>query len=372
MKKIILLLSLISFCTLQAQNQYVFFGSYNADKNKEGIYVYQLDTIKGNLTKVTSVKDVFNPSYLTLSNDGQFLYACTDTRVPNGGTVSSYKFDPKQKSLTFINSQKTNGENPVYLSVDRTGKWLVDANYSGSSISVFPLLEDGKISPITQHLTFTEGSINPDRQKTSHVHSIIFSPDSDYVLSPDLGADKIRIYPFENTKKEPLNVAKSSFTKTTPGSGPRHFAFHPNKKWGYCVEEISGTISAYNINKGQLSPIGTTEIQTENKVADFGSAEILIAPDGKFLYVSNRGTANTISIYSIKKDGSLKIVGTQSSLGNHPRNFAINPSGKFLIVANMNSGDIIVFERNLKTGLLKKVGDTLKLENVSCVKIKTI
>lgn len=348
----------------------MFFGSYTPEKSTEGIYVYQLDTIKGKLSKITSIKNISNPSYLSLSNDGQFLYACTESRTPNAGSVSSFKFNPKNKSLIFLNSQKTNGENPAYLSLDHTEKWLVDANYTGSSISVFPLAEDGKINPIAQHLPFTEGSINPERQKSSHVHSVFFAPDNNYIISPDLGADKIRSFPFDANKKEPLDSQNMGFTKTTPGSGPRHFAFHPNKKWGYSIEEITGSISAYIIEKKQLQLIERIKIESKKETTDFGSAEILISPDGNFLYVSNRGLENSISIYNIENDGKLKSVGTQSSLGNHPRNFAISPSGKFLIVANMNSGSVIVFKRNPQTGLLKKASK-LKLKNISCVKIKT-
>ncbi|GGA80993.1 6-phosphogluconolactonase [Flavobacterium palustre] len=349
----------------------MFFGSYTPDTTAEGIYVYELDTINGKLSKITSINNILNPSYLSVSNDGRFLYTCTESKTPNAGSVSSFKFNPQEKSLTFINSQKTNGENPVYLSLDQKEKWLIDANYTGSSLSVFPLAEDGKINPIVQHIPFTEGSINPERQKSSHIHSVFFSPDNDYIIAPDLGADKIRIFPFDTNKKEPLDTQNTSFIKTIPGSGPRHFAFHPNKKWGYSIEEIAGAISAYTIEKGQLNLIERTKIQSKKEVTDFGSAEILISPDGKFLYVSNRGMENNIAIYSIEKNGSLKNAGTQSSLGIHPRNFAISPSGKFLIVANMNSESVIVFKRDSKTGLLKKTSK-LKLKNISCVKIKTI
>lgn len=370
-KSLLLLLALIIFQNSYSQKSYVFFGSYNNDKSTEGIYVYQLDTTKGKLSRITSVKNVLNPSYLTLSKDGHFLYACIETRKANAGSVSSFKFDPKNKSLTFLNSQKTNGENPAYLSLDHTEKWLIDANYTGGSLSVFPIAKDGKIEAMTQQLPFTEGSIHPERQKNSHVHSVLFSPDNDYIVSPDLGADKIRIFPFDPYKNEPLDSKNGSFVKSFPGSGPRHFVFHPNKKWGYSIEEMAGAISAYNLEKGKLNAIERTKIQSKKETTDFGSAEILISPDGKFLYVSNRGLENNISIYSIQQDGTLKNVGTQSSLGNHPRNFAIDPSGKFLIVANMNSESVIVFKRNFQTGLLKKVSK-LKLKNISCVKIKTI
>ncbi|HTG64819.1 MAG TPA: lactonase family protein [Flavobacterium sp.] len=369
-KTALLFLTLISFFSSHSQTSYVFLGSYNTDKSTEGIYVYQLDPTNGNLTKITSVKNVLNPSYLSLSNDGKYLFACTETRTANAGSISSFKFDPQQKSLTFINSQKTNGENPAYLALDQTEKWLISANYTGGSISVFPITEDGKIDPLVQQLSFTEGSINPQRQKTSHPHSVFFSPNNKYIVSPDLGADKIRIYPFDSSKKEPLNINKASFTKTTPGSGPRHFAFHPNKKWGYCIEEIAGAVSAYKIKKGQLNLIERTNIQAKKETPDFGSAEILITADGNFLYVSNRGIENSISIFSIKANGSLKNIDTQSTLGEHPRNFAISPDGKFLIVANMNSNSVIVFRRDTKTGLLKECSKLENLKSISCVKIK--
>lgn len=224
---------------------------------------------------------------------------------------------------------------------------------------------------MVQHIPFSEGSINPERQKSSHVHSVYFSPNNDYVLSSDLGSDKIRIFPFDASKKEPLNTINSNFTKTTPGSGPRHLALHPNTKWVYSIEEIAGAVSAYTQEDGKLTLIERNKIQSKNKIPDFGSAEIHISPDGKFLYVSNRGTENNITIYSIQKEGSLKHIATQSSLGNHPRNFAIDPSRKFIIVANMNSNNVIVFKRNRQTGLFKK-SSLLKLKNISCVKIKTI
>lgn len=370
-KTTLILLAFIAFQFSYSQNSYVFFGSYNTDKTTDGIYVYQLDTIKGKLSKITSVKNVLNPSYLTLSNDGRFVYSCTDTRKANDGSVSSFKFNPNEKSLTFINSQKTNGENPAYLSLDKSEKWLVSANYTGSSISVFPVSEDGKINPIVQHFPFTEGSINPNRQKSSHVHSAFFSPYNDYVLSPDLGSDKIRIFPFDGSKKEPLDATNSSFAKTIPGSGPRHLVIHPNKKWVYSIEEIAGAVTAYTLKNGELNLIERNKIQSKKESADFGSAEILISPDGKFLYVSNRGIENNITIYSIQNEGSLKYIATQSSLGDHPRNFAIDSSGKFVIVANMNSENVIVFKRNAQTGLLKK-SSKIKLKNISCVKIKTI
>lgn len=178
LRRSLLLLIVLGTVNVFAQNTYVFFGSYNKDKATEGIYVYQLDTISGALTKVTSIKEVFNPSFLTLSPDGKYIYSCTDTRTPEG-TVSSFKFDEKQKSLTFLNSQKSGGVNPVYVSVHASGKWLVNGNYNDGSVAVFPLTKEGTIEPFVQNFHFTEGSVNPKRQESSHIHAAVFSPDFD-------------------------------------------------------------------------------------------------------------------------------------------------------------------------------------------------
>lgn len=359
-----LLISLHSY----AQNTYVFIGSYSLDNTQEGIYVYQL-TPKGALKKITSVK-VHNASYLNLSPDGKYLYACTDTKTPNAGSVSSYEFNAQQKTLTFINSQRSGGENPVYLSVHQSGKWLVNANYTEGSASVYSL-ENGKISPFLQNFQYTtEHSIDPKRQERSHVHSSVFSPKNDYVFLPDLGADKIRCYQFDSSQKQPLQEAQYPFTQTVAGSGPRHFTFHPNGKFAYCVEELSGTVSVYAYENGKLDSIQRIEAHSSQYIDGFGSADIHISPDGRFLYASNRGKENTITIFSIENNGTLKTIGYQSTLGNHPRMFGIDPTGKFIIVANQVSGDVVIFKRNAQTGLLKKVGNSIKIIEPSCVQIR--
>ena len=369
MQKLLYILFLFFSATLYSQT-YVFLGSYNGDKNKPGIYVYELDTTSGALEHVTEVKDVFNPSYLTLSLDGKFIYACTDTRVPKGGSISSYAFNPKEKQLEFLNSQSSGGENPVYVSVHKEGKWLVGANYNEGSISVFPLSDEGKVESISQNLYFTEGSVNPKRQERSHPHSAVFAPDEEYVYFPDLGSDKIRSYKFEKDTKEPLEETANT-VKTVPGNGPRHFTFHPNGKFGYCIEELSGTVTVYKYDAGNLKKIQMIKAHPENLTSNFESADIHISPDGKFLYASNRGEVNNIAIFGIAKDGTLKSVGYQSTMGNHPRTFAIDPSGNFLIVTNVKTSDVVVFKRNLKSGLLQQVGQNLKVKNVSCVQIKS-
>lgn len=348
----------------------MFFGSFNRDKTTEGIYVYQLDTIRGKLSKITSIKGILNPSFLSLSPNGKYIFACTESKTPNAGSVSSFEFNLKEKKLNFINSQKSGGENPVYVTVHKNGKWLINGNYTEGSVSVFPITEEGNIQPSVQNFQFSEGSINKERQDRSHIHATVFSPDFNYLFVTDLGADKIRSYPFETDKPEPLQAAKQAFIKTSLGSGPRHLIFHPNRKFAYSIEELSGTINAYQYENFNLQSIQRINTHSQKYKEDFESSDIHISPDGRFLYASNRGKENNIAIFSILEDGTLKNIGYQPTFGKQLRVFDIDESGKFLIVANASSGNVIVFKRNMKTGLLKKVGKKVKIKGVSCVKIR--
>ncbi len=355
---------------LQAQKCFVFVGSYNDDKNKEGIYVYELDTLTGVLNKLSAVKDILNPSYLALSANGKYLYACSETNTTIPGSISSYAFNSQSNALTYINTQKSGGDDPAFISLHKNGKWIATANYSGGSVAVHPLAEDGSIKPDAQIIAYTDSSIDKARQNQSHIHSSVFSPDYRFIFLPDLGADKIRIYKFQESQDQPLQTVQPQFIKTVAGTGPRHLTFHPNGKFAYCIGELSGAVSVFKYKNGKLDNIQIIAAHSDQYKDNFGSADIHISPDGKFLYASNRGVENNIAIFSIQNDGKLKTVGYQSTLGNHPRNFAIDATGKFLIVANKISGDIIVFKRDSKTGLLTQIGTETKVTEPSCIIIR--
>lgn len=362
--------AVFSFVTVFSQETYVFFGSFNWDKKNNGIYVYQLNPTNGKLSKVTALKNIVNPSFLTLSKDGRFVFACTESKTPDGGSVSSFQFNPKAKSLKPINSQKSGGENPVYVTAHNNGKWLINGNYTEGSISVYPISEDGIIAPLVQNFQFIEGSVNAQRQDRAHIHSTVFSPDFDYLFAPDLGADKIRRFTFNSDKAEPLQIAENPSIATVAGSGPRHFTFHPNGKFAYCIEEMGGAVSAYHYDKGNLENLQRINTHSDEYKDDFESSDIHISPDGRFLYASNRGQENNLAIFSIQADGTLKIVGYQPTLGKHPRTFAIDETGDFLITTNVQTSDVFVFRRNQETGLLIKIGKRVKIKNVSSVQIK--
>ena len=365
----ICLLFLLVSNAVAAQTYYLFVGSYNFSKEKEGIYVYKFDIESGRLKKMYSTHDVANPSYLTLSPNGKYVYACTETQTKNAGSMSSFRFDSVHCVLSFINKQLSGGENPVYNAVDKTGRWLVNANYTEGGVSVYALDSDGNIQPPPQTIQFSEGSVNKERQERAHVHSTVFSPDGDFLFLPDLGADKIRCYSFGAAKSTPLT--EYATTRSVPGSGPRHFTFHPNGKFAYCIEEMAGFVTAYSYNNGRLDSFQRIAAHPRHHKDNFNSADIHMSPDGRFLYASNRSEENNIAIFSIDQGtGILKLVGYQSTLGDHPRNFTIDPTGKFLLVANQISGNVVVFKRNISTGMLVYTGIQIKIPGASCLQIR--
>jgi 6-phosphogluconolactonase len=246
---------------------------------------------------------------------------------------------------------------------------LVNGNYTEAGISVYPILENGKIDSLRQLLSFTEGSVNSDRQEKAHIHSAVFSPNFQTILFADLGADKIRIYPFDSSAIKPLIIDKNNILKTTDESGPRHLTFSKNGKFLYSIEEMVGYLSVYGFSNNIIKPIQRIATHNSKIKEGFESSDVHISPDGKFLYATNRGKENNIAIFKIKEDGTLENIGYQSTYGKHPRTFAISETGKFLIVTNVASNNAVVFKRNIETGMLKKV-EKVKIENVSCVKTK--
>ena len=351
---------------------FLFVGTYTAGKPDSGIYVYEFNSVSGMLKRVATGNNLVNPSFLTISNNGKYLYACTESKLPQKGNVSAFKIDSISGKISFINKQSCGGENPVYLTVDKTNNFIIDGNYTEGNVTVFKANKDGSINPYSQIIQFTDSSVNKTRQDKAHIHATVFSPKNDFIYFPDLGADKIRAFKFDTSSTEPLSNAGEYTVKTPFGAGPRHFTFHPNGKYAYCIEELSGTVAAYNYSNGKLDTL--QRIFSYSKILkDYGSSDVHVSPDGLFLYASNRGeNENTISIFSIDKiNGTLKLVGHQSTYGSHPRMFVIDPSGKFLLVANLGTNNIIVFKRNSKTGLLTKTNYEISVLKPSCLQMRT-
>ncbi len=368
---LLLFISLAPIMNAQSQTKtLLFIGTYTNEVPANGIYIYEFDDRDGSLKKLGQGENITNPSYLTISPNGKFLYACTETRTPFEGSISSFKIDSFKGEIKPLNQKASGGANPVYLDIHHSGKYLVNANYTGGSVSLFDINEDGSLNDAKYIFQFKDSSINKSRQESSHIHSANFSPDYKFVYLPDLGADKIRVFEFHNDSSNQFFENKLLEVKSELGSGPRHFTFHPSGKFAYCIEELSGTVCVYSCENGKL--IEKQKVKSYSKTQDtYGSADIHISPDGLFLYASNRWIdENTIAVYSVSKEGTIKLIQHQKTGGDHPRNFTLDPSGKFLLVANKNSNNVIVFKRDVKTGLLSQTKNVIEVPNPSCLKMK--
>ena len=351
---------------------FLFIGSYTGGKPDQGLYIYTFNTKTGALNEAYVVDQITNPSFITLSPNGKYLYAGADTKMPDTGSVMSFRIDTLSGQLKFLNRQSSGGDNPVYLTVHKNGRYLVNGNYSGGSVSVLPINADGSLKPYSQRIVFEDSSIIKERQEKSHIHATVFSPQYDFIYLPDLGGDKIRIFRFDESLEQPLVYPDKYLVEAVPGSGPRHFTFHPNGRYAYSMEELSGMVSVYAFDDGELDD--QQRIFAYSKPCDFyWSADIHVSPDGKFLYASNRREdENTIAIFSINQTNSqLTLVGHQSTYGDHPRNFTLDPTGNFLLVANMLTNNVVVFKRDVKTGLLKKTKHEIHVPSPSCLVMRT-
>lgn len=369
MRKFLFCLFLFASFYANCQKYFLFIGSYTRTGSK-GIYVYDFDAATGQVKFISNTEGIVNPSYLTISPDNKYVYACTETRTENAGNISSFSFNKEKGTLQFINKQPSGGDNPVYVAEHSSGKWVVCGNYTGGSLSAFRVNEDRSLQPASQVINQNEIEEAKDQNLKSHVHSTIFSPDHKNLIVPDLGLDKIFIYNFSAKSAIPLNPSLQKFATTATSAGPRHFVFHPNKKFGYASEELAGSVEVFKYKKGGLQSIQRLPTHPTEATGPFSSADIHITADGKFLYVSNRAKENNLAIFSVNStNGKLTPLGYQPTLGEVPRNFIIEPTGRFVLVANQLSGNIVIFKRNPKTGLLTPTTEQIKVLEASCLQL---
>lgn len=333
-------------------------GTYTNGTSK-GIYTFHFNQETGTATVLDSA-ELSNPSYLTPSEDGKFVYAVSEMG-DSTASVSAFAFNKETGSLRLLNTQQTYGADPCYVATN--GKEVLAANYSGGSMSVFPLKKDGSLAPVD---TLFEGSANaadPDRQATPHVHCTLFSPDGNYIFATDFSADRILRYVLHPKDTTPHPSMET--IDIEPNSGPRHLTFSPDGKYAYLITELSGKVIAFSYNEGKLEQIQTIAADT---VAARGSADIHLSPDGKYLYASNRLKADGIAIFAVNpENGTLAKVGYQLT-GIHPRNFNITPNGKYLLVGCRDNNVIQVYERDEFTGLLKKTNQDIVVDKPVCIR----
>lgn len=337
---------------MEENNHYSFYVGTYTNSESQGIYKYLLHE-DGTLKNIGLAAISESPSFLAMSADKKFLIAVNEINKDGVGTVESFLVD--RDSLKFINRSSSGGAHPCFVAVNKDGYVLV-ANYTGGNIGLLKLKSDGNLSELLD-LQQHSGSGATERQKGPHAHSVWFEPNSNNVISIDLGTNEIL---FSHLDTETIKLLPSNPYKLEmkSGAGPRHLAFHPNSKWIYVVNELDCTVTLLkksdndNYEKGvsiSTLPDGFTDPNT--------CADIHISSDGKFLYASNRGD-NSIAIFEVNaQDGSLILVAHESTRGDGPRNFSLTPDENYLLVANQNTKNIVSFKRNKVTGLLNYISE---------------
>lgn len=346
---------------------YLAVGTYTSEEGSRGIYLYHFDALTGRSDSVSMV-EVTNPSYLAFSPDEQTLYAVGENDTEES-VVHAFSFDKAKGTLQKINTQQTKGSGPCYVTIDAKGRNIHTANYGGGSISSFQVNDDGSLSPLISLIQFSGSGPDSSRQQQPHLHSVAYSPDGLSLFAADLGSDKLYRFKVQETpfQGQPV-IQESSMTEieTPPGTGPRHFAFHPKEgKYLYLLGELSGEVVVYDYQNGELTEKQAIKADT---VGARGSADIHVSPDGRFLYASNRLEADGIAIFAIDPDeGTLTKVGYQPT-AKHPRNFAITPNGKYLLVASRDENRIQIFSVDEVSGLLNDTKQDILLSKPVCLK----
>ena len=368
------------FVSLQApaaapqKGKYLFYvGTYTENGSKsKGIYAYRFDAATQEITPLGLAAETTNPSWVALHPNGRFLYAVNEVsnyKGPNSGGVSAFSLDPATGKLTFLNEVPSRGADPCYITVDKSGKYALVANYTGGSIAAFPISADGRLGEASAFVQHTGHGADPKRQEAPHAHSIDLSPDNRFAFVDDLGLDELLTYKFD-AGKGALTPNDPPFAKLDPGAGPRHFALHPSGKFAYVVSEMHSSVTAFSadLKKGTFHPLHTLSTLPSTFKGQNDDAEVEVHPSGKFVYTSNRGH-DSIAVFAVDATkGTLTLVDHTPTQGKTPRNFAIDPTGRLLFAENQESDRIVVFHIDEKTGKLTPTGKVLEVGQPVCVK----
>jgi 6-phosphogluconolactonase len=357
---------------------FVYVGGYthfppNARGNGEGIEIFRLNRSSGELTHVDSVHPVENPAFLTVDSTNRYLYAVNSSPSIDGrpgGAVSAFAINPANGGLSFLNRQPTEGPGPCHVSVDRTGRFVIATSYHAGNISVLPVNPDGSLAPASDCVQHVGSSITPERQAGPHCHSVNFDLAERFALVCDLGLDRVFVYQLDRAVGKLVpNEPRGILTK--PGAGPRHLAFHRSGRFAFVINEIDSTLTSYYFNQmtGTLQEIATYPTLPPDFSGSNSTADVHVTSDGKFVYGSNRGH-DSLAIYAVDQStGKLMPLGYQSTLGRTPRNFAIDPTGAFIYAANQDSNNLVTFRLDRETGALSPTGYVVSSPSPTCVRI---
>ena len=357
--------------TISAHAATLLVGSYT-DGASQGIYRYHFDDKAGQIgpTPLQVVKSV-SPSWLVLSADQRQLFAVNETPQ---GHASSFSISSNGE-IKPLNQVVTQGDEPTHASLSRDQRYLFVANYAvnpdpGGSLVVIPVAKDGTLKPVVQQARHKASGVNPERQAGAHVHSLVLSPDGQHLYASDLGADKVFIYRYDGASADhPLTAAIPASVALPPGSGPRHLLFDAKGRHAYLTLEMNAEVVMFDVQDGNLVERQRLPLTERQEAAAKAAGGLHLSADGRFLYVSNRGTANEIVAFSVgKQDGQLTFLQRRPVEGDHPREFALDPSDNFLLVANQKSNQIVVIRRDPRSGKLLETVQTLKQDAPSDLK----
>ncbi|PCJ96520.1 MAG: 6-phosphogluconolactonase [Flavobacteriaceae bacterium] len=326
-------------------------GTYT-DQTSKGIYKLHFNPADGSLSKAQLIAETVSPSYLTISKNKEYVYATNETK---DGGVSSFKWNAERTKLNLVSSLSSEGAHPCYTELSEDESIFAIANYSSGNFAVYKTAAAGKIQEIPQTRQHAGSSIVIPNQETPKAHCIKFSKDNTLLYVADLGIDEIVMYPVDANG---TLGDKQLALKMDAGDGPRHFIYHPTKNIVFMVNELSSSVTAAAINAttGVFEKIDKQSTLPDGFNERNACADIHITKNGKFLYASNRGH-NSIAVFSVAENGTLKRLETTHVEGDWPRSFALSPDEKFLLVANKNTDNITVFSINQETGLLTFTGN---------------
>jgi 6-phosphogluconolactonase len=376
-----------------ADEYFVYFGTYTGftymkeglpagGSRSKGIYVSRFQPATGAVSKPELAAEIVNPAFLAVHPNQRFLYVATEDPLSLGpdfdhaSYVSGYSIDPKTGKLHLLNTLPTGGTSTCYLSIDKTGRYVLMANFGSSSVTVLRIKQDGSLGEQTAFMKHVGKGKDPSFQSQAHPHSIDVSPDNRFAIVSDLGVDKLFIYRFDAAIGT-LSPDNPPFVAAESGGGPRHFVFDAAGKFGYSLKEMSGfvTVLAWDPSNGSFSNIQDAKTLASNFIGGSDSAEIAIHPNGKFLYESNRRFRgpnlwgpDTIAVFAIDPEkGTLTEVEQVPPGGTMPRNFAIDPTGSYLFSANELSGNVLLFRVDGNTGRLTPARTDLKIDVPVCI-----
>jgi 6-phosphogluconolactonase len=380
----------------QDKDYFVYVGTYTGFKfvrrsktngvgesHSKGIYVSRFHADTGELGEAQLAAEMINPSFLTISPNHRFLYAVSEDPFSVGppldhaSYVSAFAIDSSTGKLRLLNTVPTSGTSTCFISMDKTGKFVLMANFGSGSVSVVRVKEDGSLGELASFIQDVGHSVNQFIQTEPHPHSILVSPDNRYAIVSDLGTDKVLAFRFDSNTGM-LSPPGPPSASVYPGGGPRHFVFDPAGKFGYQLSEMSGVVDvlAFDSSKGTLTTVQRAQTMPHDFFGINHSGEIEVHPNGKFLYESNRRTSNddewgldTIGVFAIDPvKGMLTPVQASPTGGIMPRTFTIDPSGKYLLAANQISNNVVIYAIDGATGQLSKTGKEITVDTPVCLK----